>query len=101
MANHLCEFPAPSEVFGQLPLGLDFDDLLRGTSVYAWAGDMQAFAVSWIPIIKRWEAGNYEILQPTLANPISAVTLVLLQLVQAATTKGTSLSLFDTVVPPV
>ena len=99
MTNHLCEFPTPSEAFGQLPpLGLDFDDLLRGTSVFAWAGDMQAFAVSWIPIIKRWEAGNYEILQPTLANPISAVMLVCVHLVQAATTKGTSLSLFDSVV---
>ena len=59
---------------------------------------MRAFAVSWIPIIKRWEAGNYEILQPTLANPISAVALVVLQLITAATTKGTSLSFLDSVV---
>ena len=32
VTNHLCEFPAPSEAFGQLPLGLDFEDLLRGSS---------------------------------------------------------------------
>jgi hypothetical protein len=79
--------PPPSFLDILFPRGVTDWTKFSSGSVNVYFHEMAAFAYAWAPLERRWAAGDFSRMQPTLANPYRIGQMVTFKMMSAAGAK--------------
>ena len=82
--GHLLQRPPPALLDRIFPDGIaDWTKFSQGTLI-TLQYDMGAFADTWAPLERRWEAGDFSRMQPAQPNPRHALSMVVVNMMATA-----------------